>query len=330
MIKRIEYIDNLKSFAILLVVVGHAISMIWGNSDGSDIPLYVFIYSFHMPLFMFLSGLCVNPAVLDSKILLRKLRTLLWPYLLWSFIRCTIQGENFIDGVIYRVHGGYWFLLCLFEIFLLFIFLRFLEKRVNPTASVTKDIVFWGMMALGMYVIYKFLIQHSVCEIPLNLDMLKNMWPFFIFGYLVRKHMVVEKFFVDEKKHTFFVLLFCSLLWLNISRSIEFNALLILSTGVAGIVTFYGFFRSLALSLRIHGIVNEIGTITLNIYILHVFFFDGLSILSPYVYDMKENTITLLFISIVVSLANILLCWFVNKLLSQNKYLLLLLFGIKK
>lgn len=212
MIKRIEYIDNLKSFAILLVVVGHAISMIWGNSDGSDIPLYVFIYSFHMPLFMFLSGLCVNPAVLDSKILLRKLRTLLWPYLLWSFIRCTIQGENFIDGVIYRVHGGYWFLLCLFEIFLLFIFLRFLEKRVNPTASVTKDIVFWGMMVLGMYVIYKFLIQHSVCEIPLNLDMLKNMWPFFIFGYLVRKHMVVEKFFVDEKMHTFCVLLFCSLL----------------------------------------------------------------------------------------------------------------------
>lgn len=67
MVKRIEYIDNLKSFAILLVVVGHAISMIWGNSDGSDIPLYVFIYSFQMPLFMFLSGLCVNPAVLDMK-----------------------------------------------------------------------------------------------------------------------------------------------------------------------------------------------------------------------------------------------------------------------
>lgn len=49
---RISYIDQLKGIAILLVVLGHVI----GYNNCEDSFLWRFIYSFHMPLFMFISG----------------------------------------------------------------------------------------------------------------------------------------------------------------------------------------------------------------------------------------------------------------------------------
>ena len=49
--KRIDWIDKLKAFAFVLVVVGHF-----------DIPsdLKLWIYSFHMPLFLFITGMTFN------------------------------------------------------------------------------------------------------------------------------------------------------------------------------------------------------------------------------------------------------------------------------
>ena len=48
---RNPYISFLQAFGILLVAVGHAFP-----TDGHDAGLYRWIYSFHMPLWIFLSG----------------------------------------------------------------------------------------------------------------------------------------------------------------------------------------------------------------------------------------------------------------------------------
>jgi len=46
--KRIEWLDVLKGIGIFFVVAGHFYK--------SDDPVLVYIYSFHMPLFFFISG----------------------------------------------------------------------------------------------------------------------------------------------------------------------------------------------------------------------------------------------------------------------------------
>lgn len=46
--ERVKWIDYLKGFAILLMVIGHY--------QGTPTFLNVWIYAFHMPLFFFLSG----------------------------------------------------------------------------------------------------------------------------------------------------------------------------------------------------------------------------------------------------------------------------------
>ena len=52
---RIKAFDFLKFFAIFLVIWGHVIQYFL-SSDYSDELVYRIIYSFHMPLFMMVSG----------------------------------------------------------------------------------------------------------------------------------------------------------------------------------------------------------------------------------------------------------------------------------
>ena len=48
--------DVLKGFGAVLVVLGHCIQLSYGNNAFFEDRLYQFIYSFHMPLFMVISG----------------------------------------------------------------------------------------------------------------------------------------------------------------------------------------------------------------------------------------------------------------------------------
>lgn len=87
---RISYIDQLKGIAILLVVLGHVI----GYNNCEDSFLWRFIYSFHMPLFMFISGYVAQMTFRIERFgwnetisfLIKKLRTLLLPMVTWGVV----------------------------------------------------------------------------------------------------------------------------------------------------------------------------------------------------------------------------------------------------
>lgn len=61
--------DNIKFLLIVLVVVGHFADELVNNSNAFK-SLYVFIYAFHMPLFIFISGLFFKPKNITSKCLM--------------------------------------------------------------------------------------------------------------------------------------------------------------------------------------------------------------------------------------------------------------------
>ena len=54
--ERILYIDAIKTVLIFLVIWGHTIQYTNAN-EGLGNPIAAFIYSFHMPMFMMLSGM---------------------------------------------------------------------------------------------------------------------------------------------------------------------------------------------------------------------------------------------------------------------------------
>ena len=120
---RIEYLDLVKLFTIYLVILGHVIAMmVNGYSVGER--LYAYIYSFHMPLFMLLSGYFVGGSTLKKgawEFLLKKSRHLLLPAVTCTVIVCIYQyyyrgTRDFRDELI----GNSWFLKTLFVYYVLF------------------------------------------------------------------------------------------------------------------------------------------------------------------------------------------------------------------
>lgn len=55
---RNQILDATKGIAIIFVVLGHAIQQVSGleNKEALNMPILRFIISFHMPLFVFISG----------------------------------------------------------------------------------------------------------------------------------------------------------------------------------------------------------------------------------------------------------------------------------
>ena len=185
---RLFYIDQLKGFAILLVVVGHVLEFCLypGKSSFS----HDVIYSFHMPLFAFLSGL-VFTSLSDykkaGKKLFKQSYRLLVPFLTMGIIYAyTIRkGEGFLLQP-YKL--GLWYLLFLWQCYIItniynvFLLPLVKERRIlNVITDVLWLIIIWGIL--------KFIM--NLCQPDVNNFIgsvhLSKLYPFFFIGCILNK-----------------------------------------------------------------------------------------------------------------------------------------------
>ena len=125
--KRSDSIDYAKGIGILLVILGHM--KLLGCAE-SYVPMTNFIYSFHMPLFFFLTGLTLDRKFLDrqpqSADLKKLAKRLMIPYFAWSavyiLLKCLWQREGLLrlikrnSAAVLTLRGiaPLWFLAALF------------------------------------------------------------------------------------------------------------------------------------------------------------------------------------------------------------------------
>lgn len=122
-VKRIGYIDIAKCIAISSVVVGHVLAYdlygfdsVWINSE-----LMKFICTFHMPLFMFLSGLVSITAIQKNVVLndfIKRVRMLFVPFLVIGCLYSLWRYGN-LDFVLSEMKFGYWYLWVLFVFYVI-------------------------------------------------------------------------------------------------------------------------------------------------------------------------------------------------------------------
>ena len=128
---RIQWIDQLKAFTILVVVMGHLMS---NGAMPTQIGMRCYeqlIVPFHMPLFAILSGWFFSARDRWDVFLYKKGTSILLPYLLWCvlwyFVRpitlLALSGELTHGGLVYQasylwndgiMRYGWWFLRALF------------------------------------------------------------------------------------------------------------------------------------------------------------------------------------------------------------------------
>jgi len=95
---RNQTIDAIKGFAIILVVLGHAIERNFLDNNVSSI-VFNLIYTFHMAFFMFLSGYVIAQSISVSryKWLSRKFVRLILPFIVFSIVMYYMRNFEFTD-----------------------------------------------------------------------------------------------------------------------------------------------------------------------------------------------------------------------------------------
>ena len=147
---RTEWVDYAKAIGIILVVYGHVARGVFNAGINFPEPIFQLvdsvIYSFHMPLFFFLSGLFFYSSFAKRgamKFVSSKVDTIFYPYVVWSILQGGIEiflssytnGNVLFEDVIsflWAPRAQFWFLYTLFFVcvFSSFVYL-FSPKRLT-------------------------------------------------------------------------------------------------------------------------------------------------------------------------------------------------------
>ncbi|PWG05636.1 acyltransferase family protein [Polaribacter aquimarinus] len=270
--ERINWIDVLKGFGIILVVYGHNYPF-----------LETYIYSFHMPLFFFLAGI-FHPKRINFSVIKKRAFQILIPYFFWStflFLFWFFIGRKFGDsanlglsvfknftGILFA-QGGHeymnwglqmWFLPA---IFFTFLFFGFILKIIKESYQILCLI---ALIILG-FLIPKVFHIHVIWSLDVALVSLF----FYALAYYFRE-LFLDKKYKYETIILFFLFiihLICSLnlnVKVDMYRSIYGNEFLFLFNGTIGISFWMLFFKR----FQKIPILGFLGKNTIPILALHI------------------------------------------------------------
>lgn len=268
--QRIDYIDRMKGMAIFLVVMGHVYGFALGQAD--DVANRV-IGSFHMPLFMFLSGLvaCSGAASPFWSLpkLGRKLRGLILPLLFFGFAFTMTWAKDWSSGMVGLLESpsknGYWYLMTL-AVFYVSLSLFRLNVWRKWYVDVGLAIVIWG----GYLALWRYTAQRVDYFCLLNCG---NFYPFFILGVFTAKYGLLEK--VRQANWLFslcvagYIGLFLSEMPLHALDSLNKHIFLPFCM-VAVVVTL--FMGRHGKTSPVERVLDYVGKRTLDVYVIHYFF----------------------------------------------------------
>lgn len=179
--KRTAWVDYARAIGIVLVVYGHVARGLFNAGIPVPEPAYALVdsvvYSFHMPLFFFLSGLFFLESLNKRggrQLILSKVDTIVYPYVLWSIVQGSVEAalSKFTNGKVtwgevfafpWAPRAQFWFLYALFLIFVLATILFYvLPKRSAVVLFVLAAILYVAGTQLPRNVILEFVTQNFV------------------------------------------------------------------------------------------------------------------------------------------------------------------------
>lgn len=175
--QRLLYLDNLKGFLILLVVLGHCIQTT--NADYDHDIVFRYIYAFHMPLFMFVSGWVSYKAVMEWKMVKRRFVQLIVPFAAWAVLGACIHNDwAGLYSVLLHPDNGLWFLWALFFIIVILKVCDSIATRLGMKLEYVA--VTAGLLMIATMVLLKFKL--------FGFQFVAWYFLFYCMGYFGRKH----------------------------------------------------------------------------------------------------------------------------------------------
>jgi len=335
---RMSYIDALKGWTIFLMILGHCIQFLNRDYNFLDNKVFSVIYSFHMPIFFFLSGIFFKNSLKQTtlKFLLKKFLQLILPCLVWVILFFLIKyfshpNDDLISGLDFKIFYPsalpFWFLVELFKSYILMFFLFKLLKNQTIIYILALIIVFIISSASYQRFLLPFFIigiisKDNISYLEKNLKSILVISGTLFFILLIFWKSVYTIYFTD------FPPLF-SIYTFKFSFVKYDIAIFRFVIGLVGCYFWFLLFKYLSSRNIFPTIMNwftKIGRETLGIYILQQCLF-----LKDFIdFSSFNNWITTLIILPVLSLLIIVILYTIIKLISKNRIISLLLIGKEK
>lgn len=183
-IKRIYRDDNIKFILIFLVVLGHFMELFLNNNL---LIFEKFIYSFHMPAFMFISG---KHAKFDAGKILKKL---IVPYFIFQILYIWLFSAIHLADFKIKFSVPTWLMWYMLSLIFYYILIPMLPHKIKPAI---------------ILIIFSFLLSIIVgfdnyIGRYLSLSRAIVFWPYFLIGYYFKD--IKETLRLSSKKSFFFI-----------------------------------------------------------------------------------------------------------------------------
>lgn len=308
-------IDNSKGLLIFLVVLGHSLEFIRKDYEVARL-LYVFIYQFHMPVFVFISGYLSKNVEKGRR---NAVRNFLTPFLLFNIIwnLITLVGPLFLRGEFAELPSEQAFSFFTPGWALWYIFAMFLWKILLPDLLKFKNIFILSVIAgifvklsgeFGSYMALSRTITFS---------------PFFLAGYYsseekLKRFRKFTRFNILNKVPSILILIIgvlIALIFVNYSNIADeffwadrsysnFNIeiftviLLYIAVYIIGFAFVYVFINLIPENQTF---LSKIGKNTLPIYFLHTYFIGSILGLTSLMSSNSGKLLTLIVGSLIVT-----------------------------
>lgn len=336
--QRIEYIDAMRGFTMILVVFAHVCHFCFGDSRMGYNAIFIL---FRLPCFFMISGWLFETVSRKPFKTVARHKAMVQLVPTFIFLLLLAPPPEFFHQL-GALKGGYWFTFVLFEFFILYMLIVRAGKHWTPILALTITI------ASFIYARYYDSIKTSSEGYQLLvIDALGFLsvttWRLFLFFYLgtwIRSHFDA---FIRWTNKPVVILPICVAFCLIASTSHKdnmwFEMFRYYGGGVTGMIMIFTFFRFLYTSSIIHlpssifhlpsYILQYVGKRTLDIYLLHYFFLPRF--LMEYAPQLQAYDSRLLefVIIMVLSLIILALCLITSYIIRLSPFLGHYLFGAK-
>ena len=329
--QRIEYIDAMRGFTMILVVFAHVCHFCFGDSRMGYNAVFIL---FRLPCFFMLSGWLFEPVSRNPFKTVAKHKAMVQLVPTFIFLLLLAPPPEFFHQL-GALKGGYWFTFALFEFFILYMLIVRAGKHWTPILAVAIT------LASFLYARYYDSMKTSSEGYQLLIiDLLGFLsvttWRLFLFFYIgawMRRHFDA---FIRWTNKPFVLFLICVAFFLIASTShkdnLWFEMFRYYVGGITGMWMVFSFFRLSASWLQkchVSKPLQYVGTRTLDIYLLHYFFLPRF--LMEYAPQLQTYDSRLLefVVIMVLSLIILVLCLITSYIIRLSPFLGHYLFGVK-
>ena len=350
---RLEWLDALRGFTMILVVAYHVAIMGFGESwkNSSSIP---FLMLFRMPLFFFVSGFLAYKAsqVWNMRnfatLVIKKIRVQIVPTIFFFLFATAIFNKDFFEGLMDNLgasmKGGYWFTLVLLYMFILYYLFAFVEQHFRWRER-SWHWVPVTLLWVASVAVYETAYMPKVFSYPKDpfwrvssLIQLVYFCQVFLMGNIVRRYWKTAERIFDSKWFVPLVVVvafFCAsdylrwhtlrLTWANLPRTLAMYMTMLLC-----MLFFRRYQASFTKETRLGRTLQYIGTRTLDIYLLHYIFLPRIPAVGVWLNENRPDFVTGTALCVAVAMLVIAFCLITSSLLRISPLFQEHLFGVKQ